>query len=199
MHALSPEQVREIKAKDIEAAHRVLRAGGVILYPTDTIWGIGCDATCGAAIERIYAIKRRRPDKPFLLLADSVEMLRTYVGYVHPRVETLLAYHQRPLTIIYEGARNLPENLVAPDGTIGFRIPQDDFCRELIGRLGCPIISTSANVSGAPFPAHFGEVSSEIIEQMDYVVRYRQWDTDPAQPSVVARVAEHGELIFLRH
>ncbi len=199
MHTLSPEKVLEIKARDVEAASRVLREGGIILYPTDTIWGIGCDATCDAAIERIYAIKRRRPDKPFLLLADSVEMVRSYVGYVHPRVETLLAYHRRPLTIIYEGARNLPENLVAPDGTIGFRIPQDDFCRELIGRLGRPLVSTSANVSGAPFPAHFGEVSSEIIEQMDYVVRYRQWDTAPAQPSVVARVAEHGELVFLRH
>ncbi len=199
MHTLTPEKIDQIRATDLDTAARVLQAGGVILYPTDTIWGIGCDATRAEAIERVYAIKRRRPDKPFLLLADSVEMIRQYVGYVHPRIETLLAYHQRPLTIIYEGARNLPENLVAPDGSIGIRIPQDDFCRELVRRLGKPVVSTSANVSGAPFPAHFGEVSSEVIEQMDYVVRYRQWDTEPAEPSVVARVAADGELIFLRH
>ncbi len=199
MHVLTPEKIEEIRQRDLMQAEHILRTGGVILYPTDTIWGIGCDATHAQAIERIYTIKRRRPEKPLLLLADSVEMVRQYVGYIHPRLETLLAYHQRPLTIIYEGARNLPTNLVAPDGTIGIRIAVDAFCQELIRRVGKPLVSTSANISGHPYPTHFGEVSSHILEQMDYVVRYRQWETTPGQPSVVARVADDGELIFLRN
>ena len=140
-----------------------LRQGDVILYPTDTIWGIGCDATNETAVNRISEIKNRQPEKGYVILVDSLKMLKQYVGEIHPRVETLLAYHSRPLTIIYDESFALASNVLAPDGSVGIRITQDPFCRELIKQLGKPIVSTSANRSGQPFPSHYGEVSSDIL------------------------------------
>ena len=176
-----------------------LRQGDVILYPTDTIWGIGCDATNETAVHRISEIKSRQPERGYILLVDSLTMLKKYVGEIHPRVETLLAYHSRPLTIIYDESSGLASNVLAPDGSVGIRITQDPFCRELIKQLGKPIVSTSANQSGQPFPSHYGEVSSDILEKVDLVVKYKQDNKEHGEPSVIARFnPDQEELDFLR-
>lgn len=176
-----------------------LRQGGVILYPTDTIWGIGCDATNEAAVDRISEIKARPPEKGYVLLVDSIEMLKKHVGEVHPRVETLLSYHTRPLTIIYEESFGVASNVLAPDGSVAIRIVQDAFCRELIAQLGKPIVSTSANRSGEPFPSHYGEISSDVLEMVNLVVKYKQDNKERGEPSVIARFdSEAEELEFLR-
>jgi L-threonylcarbamoyladenylate synthase len=177
----------------------ILRHGGVILYPTDTIWGIGCDATNEAAVEKISQIKGRPSEKGYVLLVDSIEMLKKHVGEVHPKVETLLSYHTRPLTIIYDESFGLASNVLAPDGSIGIRIVQDAFCRELIAQLGVPLVSTSANKSGSPFPSHYGEISSDILEKIDLVVKFKQDNKERGEPSVIARFnPEQEELEFLR-
>ncbi len=175
-----------------------LNKGGIILYPTDTIWGVGCDATNSESIQKIYALKQRDPSKPLSILVDSIEMAKQYVEEIHPRLETLLMHHTRPLTVIYPQARNLPEALVPTNGSIAIRIVQDDFCQRLIKNLGKPLVSTSANVSGEPFPANFGGISSAIIQGVDYVVKQRQHEKNSSEPSVMVKVDAAGELEFLR-
>jgi len=183
---------------DISEIVRLLENGGIICYPTDTIWGIGCDATNEAAVARISALKGRPPEKGYVVLVSSIEMLKEFVPKVHPRLETLLAYHTRPLTIIYERNVRLPVFSKAPGGSAAIRVVQDEFCRELINALGKPIISTSANISGEPYPPTFGGVSSEILGSVDYVVKYRQDDKEPGEPSAIAKLDRHMELEFLR-
>lgn len=187
-------------ALDYEHEHilTTLRNGGSILYPTDTIWGIGCDATNAEAVERVFEIKNRPGHKALVLLVADTEMLRQYIEVLHPRLETLMLFNKRPLTIIYDGARNLPENVLGGGTTVAIRIPNDDFCKELIAALGRPIVSTSANISGEPFPSFFGEISSEIIENVDAIAQHRRWDKTPSQPSVIARMDDRDELEFLR-
>ena len=185
---------------NLSEAVSTLRQGGLILYPTDTIWGIGCDATDDEAVRKIFALKRREVGKSFVLLVDDIEMIRSYVHDIHPRLETLLSFHQRPLTVVYDRARNLAPSAVANDGSVAMRIPHDELCRQLVREFGRPIVATSANVSHEPFPEHFGVVSSEIIEGVDHVVRYRQFDKTPRQPSPIVKLSDpiHAELIFLR-
>lgn len=184
---------------DISEIVRLLEGGGIICYPTDTIWGIGCDATNEAAIARISALKGRAPDKGYVLLVSSIEMLKQYVPKIHPRLETLLSFHQRPLTIVYErGVVGLPAAAKAPDGSAAIRVAQDEFCQQLIEALGKPLISTSANKSGEPFPPTFGGISSEILGGVDYVVKYRQDDKEPGEPSSIAKLDRHHELDFIR-
>lgn len=182
----------------LEDIIHALDTNGLILFPTDTIWGIGCDATNAEAVDKVYQLKQRDPSKPFILLADSIEMVKDYVDQVHPRIDTLLVYHTRPLTVIYDKARNLPSNLVATDQSIGIRIPQDPFCKNLIKAYGKPLVATSANISNEPFPSNFGEISSAVIKGVDYVVKHRQQEKTLGEPSVIVRVSEKGELIFLR-
>ena len=177
----------------------VLRRGGVILYPTDTIWAIGCDATSEKAVQRLINIKTQKPEKGYILLVDSIEMLKKYVGTIHPRVQTLLAYHTRPLTVIYDGAVGVASNAVATDGSVAIRIVQDAFCRELISQFGKPIIKTSANVTGADYPTNYGKISSDILEKVDKVVRLKQDVKTDSEPSIVARFnMETEEFDFLR-
>ncbi|MFT4666430.1 MAG: L-threonylcarbamoyladenylate synthase [Polaribacter sp.] len=176
----------------------VLERGGSILYPTDTIWGVGCDATNASAIEKIYELKQRDPNKPLSLLASSVEMVKQYVEELHPRVETLLAHHSRPLTVVYNKAKNLPANLLPDNGSIAIRIATDGFCKTLIEKFGKPIVTTSANLSGEPFPSHFGEVSSAIISGVDYISKSGRQNREPGEPSVIIKVDEKGEIVFLR-
>ncbi len=183
---------------NIENITRILKVGGTILYPTDTVWGIGCDATQEDAVERIYQLKGTDPSEPFTILVSDIQMLKQYISHLHPRIETLLFYHSRPLTIIYENPKNLPQNLLSPDNTAAIRITTDPFCQEIIHRLGKPVVATSANVVDNPFPKSFGEISSQIIKEVDYVVKYRQNDKDFAPPSVMVKYDEKGELIFLR-
>jgi len=182
---------------DIFEITDLLLKGSVICYPTDTIWGIGCDATNEEAIAKISQIKERAPEKGYVLLVSSIEMLQQYVK-VHPRLETLLTFHLRPLTVIYDRSVGLPDSVKAPNGSVAIRITQDEFCKELIETLGRPLLSTSANISGEPFPPTFGAISSAILGAVGYVVKYRQDDKEPSEPSAIATLDRHLELVFLR-
>jgi len=198
MHTFTNPATYMVQHYDLDPILDCLSNGGTILYPTDTIWGIGCDATNETAIDRVYEIKKRDRSKPFVILVSSIQMLKKYVEYVHPRLETLLLFHQRPLTIIYDKAVNLPKNAASNNGSVAIRVTNDPFCKELIECFGKPIISTSANVSDSPFPSHFGEVSSSVIIGIDYVVKHRQLDKNMGEPSVIAKLGADGELEFLR-
>ena len=177
----------------------LLEQGKTILYPTDTIWGIGCDATNPKAIKKIYDIKKRDPKKPLSILVSSIDMLKEYVDDLPPKIETLLSHHIRPLTVIYKKTKNLPDELLPADKSIAIRIAQDAFCQHLIAQFGKPIVSTSANISGEPYPAHFGNISSAVIQAVDYVVRYGRDKMEPAQPSVIITMGENGDIVFLRN
>jgi len=174
-----------------------LKSGGTIIYPTDTIWGIGCDAFNKSAVGNLFYLKKRPRNKPLLLLVDSIEMLKQYVE-VHPRVETLLFYHKQPLTIIYKADHRLPSYLTSESHTIGIRVVQDHFCREVIKSCGKPITSTSANFSGDPFPINFREIDQSFLKVADYVVKYKQHEDKGGSPSVIATFNREGELSFLR-
>jgi L-threonylcarbamoyladenylate synthase len=168
------------------------------LYPTDTIWGIGCSALIEDAIERIYEIKQRDSSKPFILLVSDLKMLKRYITRIHPRIETLLDYYDRPLTIIYNEAQNLPDLAVSRHKTVGIRITRDPFCQELISRLNAPLISTSANISGEDIPAIYQDINPNVIDAVDYVVRYRQHDQRKREESIIVSYDEEGELNFIR-
>ena len=184
--------------EDVEAAVEALKSGGIILYPTDTIWGLGCDASNEESIKKIYGLKRRPEDKPLILLVDGIEMLKEYAADVHPRIETLLSLHERPLTVVYRKVKGLPGILYAQGSTVAIRIVMDSFCKEMIRTFGGPIVSTSANLSGTPYPAHFGEIDQAVINGVDYVVKHRQDEHIPGTPSVVATFNAKGQLDFLR-
>ena len=198
MAILLNEPPSMIQNYQLDDAIAQLESGGLILYPTDTIWSIGCDATNPAAVEKLTSLKQRNSDKPFILLADSLDMVRQYVDHVHPRIETLLHYHVRPLTMIYENGVNLPLNVLNDQQEVAFRIPMDDFCKSLIRNFGRPIIASAAKVEGAPYPKYFGEISSAILQGVDSVVKYRQTDRKVGLPSVIAKLSEKEELEFLR-
>jgi L-threonylcarbamoyladenylate synthase len=176
----------------------LLDKGGVIVYPTDTIWGMGCDAMNLESMARISGIKQRAADKPMIILVSSVEMLKQYVVQLHPKIETLLAYHERPVTILYDKVQTLPDVHKAADGTVAIRVVKDSFCQQLIEAFGRPIVSTSANVSGDAFPENFGQISSEILSSVDLVVKHRQTDKSAGEPSMLIRLSPKGELVFLR-
>ncbi|MCB0640389.1 MAG: Sua5/YciO/YrdC/YwlC family protein [Phaeodactylibacter sp.] len=182
----------------LEDALQVLESGGLILYPTDTIWAIGCDATNAAAIQRIYELKQRSTHQPLISLVGSMQMLRKFVPNLHPRLETLLHFHFRPLTLVYDQVEGLPLQSRAQDGSVAFRIPQDNFCRELVNRYGKPIIATAAHVQHERIPQNFGEISSTILEGVDLVIKYRQKDRHIGEPSVIARLSVREELEFIR-
>ena len=168
--------------EEIQKALEVLRKGGVILYPTDTVWGIGCDATDPEAVAKIYEIKRRSDSKSLVLLASDMDMISRYVKEVPEMAIQLVEVNDKPMTIIYPGAvagekgsekasrHCLAYNTVAEDGTVGIRIPMMDLCRELVAKLGRPIVSTSANISGEKTPAKFAEIADEIKTGVDHIV-----------------------------
>ena len=183
---------------DIKQALEVLQSGGVILYPTDTIWGIGCDATNEKAVQRIYQLKKREDSKSMLVLMENMNFLNRYVKEVPEIAYDLIEMTEKPMTIIYPGAKNLAKNLIAQDGSIGIRISSEEFTRQLIQRFKKPIVSTSANMSGEPSPAFFDEISPEIIEAVDYVVEYRQDDHTPREPSSIIKLGVGGVFQVLR-
>ena len=183
---------------EVEQALKVLRSGGVILYPTDTIWGIGCDATNKAAVKRIYDIKKRQDSKSMIVLvADERDVLQ-YVAAPDLAVFDFIEEQTRPTTIIFEHAVGLPDNLIAEDGSLAVRIAKDDFCRHLIKRLRQPIVSTSANISGQPSPQNFSEVSDAIKSAVDLVIRWRQNDTTISQPSQIIKWNNDGTKTVVR-
>jgi L-threonylcarbamoyladenylate synthase len=184
----------EIVAK----AARVVRNGGIILYPTDTIWGIGCDATNRSAVQRIYRLKKRSDRKSMLVLMNEPAMLDQYLTEVPAGALDLLRSSEKPTTIIYPGARNLAANLPARDGSIGIRITGDPFCQKLISQIEKPLVSTSANTSGSPSPLIFNEITEYIRDSVDYVVEWRQQEETPAIPSTIIKLGKGGEVEILR-
>lgn len=183
---------------DVTASLQVLRSGGLILYPTDTIWGIGCDATDEVAVSKVFALKQRPEAKSLVILLAEVRDLLKYVAHTPPDIAEMIAGFDRPTTVIYEGALDLAPNVINSDGTIAIRIVQDTFCRHLIKRLRKPLVSTSANISGHPSPASFREVETAIKEGVDYVVNYRQDDTTPATPSRIIKLLKDGSVQVIR-
>lgn len=183
---------------DIKAALDVLQKGGVILYPTDTIWGIGCDACNEEAVKRVYAIKNRIDSKSMLVLMENIALIDRYIDEVPEIAFDLMEVAVKPLTIIFDGAKGLAKNLIAEDGSIGIRITHEDFSRELIRRFKRPIVSTSANISGKPSPSCFSEIDQKVIESVDYVVKYRQDEVQKAVPSSIIKLGKGGEVKIIR-
>ncbi len=183
---------------DIEKALEVLKKGGVILYPTDTIWGLGCDATNEQAVDRIYKIKQRDDSKSMLILLEDVGRLASYINDVPSVAYDLIDANDQPMTIIYPQAKNLAKNLLAEDKSVGIRITSDEFCRKLLYRFRKPLVSTSANISGAPSPGVFSEIKPEVVSAVDYVVKWRQNDRSKNQPSSIIKVGVGGEIKIIR-
>jgi L-threonylcarbamoyladenylate synthase len=189
----------EIFENDITNALRVLEQGGVILNPTDTVWGLGCDATNTRAVEKVYRIKNRTEAKSLIILLDDFSKISSYVGKVPDITADLLESINNPVTIIYSNARQLAPNVVAPDGTIGIRIVKDDFCAELIRRFGKPIVSTSANISGHEAPGAFSHITDDIKKAVDYIVAYKQDYFNRSKPSTIIRLQENGNYTIIRN
>jgi L-threonylcarbamoyladenylate synthase len=184
--------------EDIKKAIEVLKQGGIILYPTDTIWGIGCDATNEEAVEKLYAIKQRDKSKSMLILLDNPIKLQTYIQEVPDIAWDLIDLTDKPLTIILDGAKNLATNLISNDGSIGIRITAEDFSRELCMRFRKPIVSTSANITGQPTPQSFNQIDPEIFELVDYVVEYRQNEMSKQTPSSIIKLEANGNINIIR-
>lgn len=180
--------------EEIKKAIEVLHAGGVVLYPTDTIWGLGCDATNEVAVEKIYRIKKRMETKSMLVLIDSPAKLNAYVSEIPEIAWELIELSEKPLTIIYPTAKKLAKNLISEDKTIGIRVTKEEFSKKLCERFRKPIVSTSANISGEKSPAFFDEISEEIKMAVDYVVNYKQKDKTPSKPSSIIKLGV-GNLI----
>lgn len=184
--------------EDIRNAVKTMKAGGIILYPTDTIWGLGCDATNEEAVKKIFALKKREDSKSMLVLTDATAKVERLVGDVPPVVWDLVEVSNKPLTIIYPGGKNMAQNLIAPDGSVGIRITNEAFSKELCREFRMPIVSTSANISGEPSPGNFDEISEEIKRSVDYVVKYRQNDRTKAKPSSIIKVDADGAIKIIR-
>lgn len=182
----------------IKLAVKVLREGGTILYPTDTIWGIGCDATNEAAVAKIYRIKQREDSKSMLTLIDNPNRLLQYVNQVPEIAWEILDVAEKPLTIIYPKAKNLASNLIASDGSIGIRVVNHDFCRRLISAFSKPIVSTSANISGEPSPKNFNSISEEIKSAVDYIVPLEFDTAASSTPSGIIMLGVNGEVKVIR-
>ena len=185
-------------AEDVKKAVQVMRDGGIVLYPTDTVWGIGCDASNSAAVRRIFELKRRSDSKAMLSLIDSDAKLNYYVPDVPDVAYDLMDLSEKPLTIIYDGVRHLAPELVADDGSAGIRVTKEEFSRELCARMGGAVVSTSANISGEPSPHCFSEISQEIIKGVDYVIAYRQNDKSQAVPSSIIKLGAGGLIKVIR-
>ena len=188
------ETIRE----EIKKACEVLQKGGVILYPTDTVWGIGCDATNEEAVKRVYEIKRRADSKAMLVLVDSDVKVDFYVKNVPEVAWDLIQYATKPLTVIYDNARNLAPNLIGEDGSVGIRVTSEEFSKQLCFRFRKAIVSTSANVSGQPAPASFSEIQDEIKQAVDYIVGYRQDEPAGAKPSSILKLGKGGVIKIIR-
>lgn len=180
--------------EDIKKACQVMREGGVILYPTDTIWGIGCDATNEDAVRRVYEIKQRQDSKAMLVLVDSSVKVDFYVRDVPEVAWDLIDLADKPLTIIYSGARNLAANLLAEDGSVGIRVTNEDFSKRLCQQFRKAIVSTSANISGQPSPKNFSEISEEVKSAVDYIVGYRQEEISNPKPSSIIKLDKGGVI-----
>ena len=183
---------------EIKKACEVMQKGGVILYPTDTVWGIGCDATNEEAVKRVFEIKQRADSKAMLVLVDNPVKVDFYVQDVPQVAWDLIDLTTKPLTIIYDGARNLAGNLIAEDGSVGIRVTSEEFSKQLCFRFRKAIVSTSANISGQPAPAVFSEISEEIKKAVDYIVDYRRDEKGSPKPSSIMKLGKGGYVKIIR-
>lgn len=186
---------------DIDEAKKIagiMRKGGIVLYPTDTIWGIGCDATRVEAVNKITLLKDRTGGKSMLLLADDVSLVRYYTESIPDAAANILDVTDEPLTLIYPRAKNLPKEVVADDGSIGFRITNDPFCRQIIRFLDRPIISTSANFSGKAFPKRYSDIDRDLIAAVDYTAHYRRKEQVNGKPSAIIKISDSNEITIIR-
>lgn len=184
--------------QDISEAVSVVKRGGVILYPTDTIWGIGCDATNAEAVARVYAIKQRVDSKALICLLGSDASLNLYVDNVPEVAYDLIEFATRPLTIIYDNARNLAPGLLAEDGSVGIRVTKEEFSQTLCMRCKRALVSTSANISGQPSPASFKDIAPELLEAVDYVCTSRRDEKPQARPSSIMKLSSTNEIQIIR-
>jgi L-threonylcarbamoyladenylate synthase len=184
--------------EDINNALKVLKEGGVILYPTDTIWGLGCDATNGDAVRKIFEIKKRDDSKSLIILVNGITMLERYVANVPSSASAIIEASDKPVTIIYPSGKNFAQGVCSEDGSIGIRITSDSFCSELITRFRKPIVSTSANTSDAPSPGNFAGIEKSILLSASYVVNFRQNDMSKFKPSPVIKVNSDGSIKIIR-
>ncbi|QZE14338.1 threonylcarbamoyl-AMP synthase [Halosquirtibacter laminarini] len=184
--------------EDINKAIEVIQSGGIILYPTDTVWGIGCDATNEEAVRKIYELKKRSDSKSMLVLMENPGLIARYIDMMPDVAWELIEVTEKPLTIIYPNAKNLAPNLLSEDKTVGIRITEEKFTSDLIRRIRKPLVSTSANISGEPTPGNFVDISDEIKNGVDYVVEFRQGDMEKKQSSSIIKLGVGGEIEILR-
>lgn len=184
--------------EEIKTALNVLINGGIILYPTDTIWGIGCDATNEEAVRKVYALKQRSDSKSMLVLLDSEAKLPYYIENVPDLAYDLIEMSEKPLTIIYDNARNIAQNLIAEDGSLGIRITKEEFSKQLCFRFRKALVSTSANISGQPSPTCFDDISDEVKSGVDYIVGVRQHESANPKPSSIIKLKTNGEIKVIR-
>lgn len=184
--------------QDLKDCLDVLNNGGLILYPTDTVWGLGCDATNKEAVKKIYDLKNRSDNKAMIALVDSEGMLQNFVSQIPDIAWDLVENASEPLTIIYDNPRGLAENLLAEDGSLGVRITSEKFSSELCKRFRKPIVSTSANISGEKTPKSFKEISEEIKARVDYIVKYRQDEDIKSKPSHIIKLSDGGVIKIIR-
>lgn len=183
---------------DIEQSVKVLQNGGLILYPTDTIWGIGCDATNKDAVAKIFTLKKRADDKSMVVLVADESSIAKYVNQPNLKIFDYIKGVHKPTTVIYESAAGLAKNVLAADGSVAIRLVNDDFCKQLIKRFNKPIVSTSANISGYPTPAIFTDIDVSIKNGVDYIVQHRQDDMIPSSPSAIIKWNKDGSIIIIR-
>lgn len=183
---------------EVAKALKVLQDGGIILYPTDTIWGIGCDAGNTEAVKKIYQLKQREESKSMIILLDNDSKLLSYVSDVPDIAYDLIEYAENPLTLVMPGAKNIAPNLIAADGSIAIRVTKHQFCQQLIQRLRKPLVSTSANISGQSSPKNFNAISPDIIDGVDYIVDLEQYDLSEKRPSTIMRLEPDGRFEFIR-
>lgn len=183
--------------KEIENSIRILETGGLLLYPTDTVWGIGCDATNPKAVKKLYQLKKRAEHKAMVCLVTDLEMVRGYVREVPEHIEEILGREERPTTVIYNHPIKLAPNLLAQDDTVAIRICQCKFCQKLIHSFGYPIVSTSANLSGDPTPVTFDQINEEIKKGVDYIVNL-PLENLHVKPSKIIKLEEDGEIKVIR-
>jgi L-threonylcarbamoyladenylate synthase len=184
--------------EEVEKAVAILKAGGVILYPTDTIWGLGCDATNAAAVEKIFAIKNRSQQLSLIALVEEDARLNRHVQDVPAMAWDLIDLATEPLTIIYPKGVGFAPKVCAADGSVAIRMVRDEFCRQLIKRLNRPLTSTSANLSGSPAPATFSDIDPAILASVDYTVNLRQSESTTSQPSKIIKIGQNGEIKLIR-
>lgn len=184
--------------EEVQHIVSIIKKGGIVLLPTDTVWGIACDATNEAAAQRVRALKRHPKNEGMVLLVAHQTMLQRHVLHLQPKIKNLLDYHVQPVTVVYDTVSGLPEAVTAANGSAAIRVTADAFCQSIITELDAPIVATAAHLNGEPVPPLFSSISAAMLQGVDYVAKYRQQDKTPQEPSVIVQLAGEEDLAFLR-